>query len=92
MLISAYGLKEAVSVLRFDASRISETGGLGILILKPGFQKMAKILASIADIHLKLTRECGVPIVYGIKPRTGFYAIEMDTSQGYARPKLTQII
>jgi KaiC/GvpD/RAD55 family RecA-like ATPase len=92
MLISAYGLKDAVSVWRFDASRISETGGLGILILKPGYQKMAKILASIADIHLKLTRECGVPIVYGIKPRTGFYAIEMDTSQGYAMPKLTQII
>ena len=59
MLISAYGLKEAVSVLRFDASRISETGGLGILILKPGFQKLAKILASIAEVHLKLTRSVG---------------------------------
>jgi hypothetical protein len=92
MLISAYGLKEAVSVLRFDASRISETGGLGILILKPGFQKLAKILASIAEVHLKLTRECGVPIVYGIKPRTGFYAVEMDVSNGYAMPKLTLII
>jgi KaiC/GvpD/RAD55 family RecA-like ATPase len=91
-LISAYGLKETVSFLRFDASKIRETGGLGILILKPGYRKLAKILASIAEVHLKITRECGIPIVYGIKPRTSFYAIEMDVSNGYAMPKLTPII
>ena len=91
-LISAYGLKEALSVWNFDASRIRETGGLGILILKPGYSKLAKILAATADVHLKIARECGVPIVYGIKPRTGFYAIEMDVSKGYAMPKLTPII
>jgi KaiC/GvpD/RAD55 family RecA-like ATPase len=92
MLISTYGLKEALSVWNFDASRIRETGGLGIIALKPGYPKLAKILASIADVHLKITRECGAPLVYGVKPRTGFYAIEMDVSNGYAMPKLTPII
>jgi len=92
MLINAYGLKEAISVWSFDASRIRETGGLGILILKPGYPRLAKILASIADVHLKITRQLGIPIVYGIKPRTGFHAVEMDVSNGYVMPKLTPII
>jgi circadian clock protein KaiC len=92
MLISAYGLKDTLSILSFDASRIKEIGGLGILILKPGYRKLVKILASIADIHLKVMRESGAPIIYGIKPRTCFYAIEMDASKGYAMPKLTPIM
>jgi hypothetical protein len=92
MLISAYGLKEALSIWSFDASRIRETRGLGILILKPGYPRLAKILGAIADIHLKITREHGSVLVYGVKPRTNLHVLEMDTSKGHPMPKLTPII
>ncbi|MEM1508137.1 MAG: hypothetical protein QXN40_08505 [Candidatus Bathyarchaeia archaeon] len=78
MLIDAYGLREI--------------GGLGIVLLKPGYPRLAKILSSIADIHLRITREHGAVLVYGVKPRTSLHVLEMDVSKGYAMPKLTPII
>lgn len=91
-LIDLYGLKNTLSTLRIDSTRIRETRSLGIVLLKPGYPRLAKILAAIADIHLKITREHGSILVYGVKPRTNIYALEMDVSKGYATPKLTQII
>ncbi|MEM2673385.1 MAG: ATPase domain-containing protein [Candidatus Bathyarchaeia archaeon] len=91
-LMGTYGLKGTLSVLGIDATKIKETGGLGIILLKPGYPKLAKILGAIADIHLKITREHGAILVYGVKPRTNLHALEMDTSKGYATPKLTPII
>ncbi|MGB9960056.1 MAG: ATPase domain-containing protein [Candidatus Bathyarchaeales archaeon] len=92
MLIDAYGPKEALSILKVDAVKIRETEGLGIILLKPGYPKIAKILGSIAEIHIKIIREYGKIFVYSVKPRTGLHVLEMDTSKGYAMPKLTQII
>lgn len=92
MLIDNYGLKGLLHILRADITRLKETGGLGIIILKPGHPKLAKILGAMADVHLRIAREHGVPLLYGVKPRTGYYAIEMDTSKGYMMPKLTPIL
>ncbi|MEM0007902.1 MAG: ATPase domain-containing protein [Candidatus Bathyarchaeia archaeon] len=92
MLTDVYGIKETISILKMDATWIKENGGLGIILLKPGYPQLAKTLGAIADIHLKITREHGTIIVCGVKPRTCFYALEMDTSKGYAMPKLTPII
>ncbi|MBS7636587.1 AAA family ATPase [Candidatus Bathyarchaeota archaeon] len=91
-LIGTIGLKGTLSVLKTDATWIRETEGLGIILLKPGYPKMAKILSSIADIHVKIIREHGKILVYGVKPRTNLHVLEMDTSKGYPMPKLTQII
>ncbi|MEM3703344.1 MAG: ATPase domain-containing protein [Candidatus Bathyarchaeia archaeon] len=92
MLIDAYGPKEALSVFKVDAVRIRETEGLGIILLKPGHPKLAKILGSIAETHIKIIREYGKIFVYGVKPRTNLNVLEMDTSKGYPMPKLNQII
>ena len=92
MLIDIYGTRATLSTLIACTTRVRANEDLKIILLKPGYPRLAKILASMADVHLKITREHGLPLVYGVKPRTGFYAIEMDTSQGYAMPKLTQII
>ena len=91
-LIDYYGKGEALSVLKMDAARIRETKGLGIVLLKPGRPEVSKILGAIADIHLKIIREHGSLIVYGIKPRTGLYVTEMEDANGYPMPKLTSII
>lgn len=92
MLIDAYGLKGTISAIRAYTTRVRETGSLGITVLKPGYPKLAKILGATADIHLRITREHGAILVYGVKPRTGLHALEMDKSKGYAMPKLTPVI
>ncbi|MBS7634771.1 AAA family ATPase [Candidatus Bathyarchaeota archaeon] len=92
MIVDTYGAKETLSAIRRYAVGMRETGDLGIILLKPGYPRMAKILGATADIHLRITREHGAILVYGVKPRTKLHALEMDTSKGYAMPKLTPII
>ncbi|MEM0253445.1 MAG: ATPase domain-containing protein [Candidatus Bathyarchaeia archaeon] len=92
MLIDNYGARGTISILKVDATKIRETGGLGIMLLKPGYPKLAKILGSVAEVHVKIIREHGKVLVYGVKPRTNLHILEMDTSKGYALPKLTMIM
>jgi len=91
-LIDNYGVKGALSSIRIQATRIRERGGLGILLLKPSYPRLAKTLAALVEVHLKITREHGAVLVYGVKPRTNLHVLEMDTSEGYPMPKITPII
>jgi KaiC/GvpD/RAD55 family RecA-like ATPase len=91
-LIDNYRVEGALSIIRIQATRIRERGGLGILLLKPSHQELAKTLAALTDVHLKITREHGAVLVYGVKPRTSLHVLEMDTSEGYPMPKITPII
>lgn len=91
-LVDLYGYKRVPSILRTLATRIGSAGSLGIAILKPGTPRLRKFVSSVADVHLKITREHGVALVYGIKPRTMLHILEMDVSEGYPMPKLTPII
>ncbi|MBS7657975.1 MAG: ATPase domain-containing protein [Candidatus Bathyarchaeia archaeon] len=79
-------------ILSQDAIRIHKNEALGILVIKPGYEKLTIKLSSIATIHLKLVREHGCLLLYGLKPRTNLYAVEMDVSKGYPLPKLTPIV
>jgi hypothetical protein len=90
--IDTYGVKETLSAIRNHAARMRKTGDLGIILLKPGHPRLAKILSATADTHLKITREHGSALVYGVKPRTNLHILEMDTSKGHPMPKLTPII
>jgi len=29
-------------------------------------------------------------VIYGVKPKTGLYVVDMDTSRGYSYPKIMQ--
>jgi KaiC/GvpD/RAD55 family RecA-like ATPase len=92
MLIDAYGVKETLSLIKTYVPRMRETGDLSIILLKPSYPRLAKILDATADVHLKITREHGSVLIYGVKPRTNLYVLEMDTSEGYIMPKITPII
>ena len=92
MLIGAYGVKETISLIKTCVTRVREAGNLGIILLKPGYPRLAKIIGATVDIHLKITREHGSVLIYGVKPRTNLHILEMDTSKGYPMPKLTPII
>jgi KaiC/GvpD/RAD55 family RecA-like ATPase len=91
-LVTNYGQEASLKIWNIDATRIQEHGSLGILIAKPGYEEVSRILGSIADVHLRLVREHGALLLYGKKSRTGLYAVEADLSRGYALPKLTPIL
>ncbi|MEM2455140.1 MAG: ATPase domain-containing protein, partial [Candidatus Bathyarchaeia archaeon] len=92
MLIDTYGLKDALSAIRNHSVRVREKGDLYMILLKPGRPRLSEVLSAFSEFHLKITRKYGCAIIYGLKPRTPLYALEMDTSRGYFMPKLTQII
>ena len=86
-----YGEKEAYTAMRFVASIVARGKHLGIMLLKPGTPMLSRLLAAVADVHLKVTEEQGYLLVYGVKPRTPLYVMELDTSGGCLVPKLTPI-
>ena len=91
-LIMQYGLEEAVKLLSIGATMIREAQALGFFILKPGYPRtVSQLLNSIVDIHLKIVREHGALILYGLKPRTCLNFLEADFSKGCPLPKLTPI-
>lgn len=91
-LLSYFDEATCEKILSQDAIRIHKNEALGILVIKPGYEKLTIKLSSIATIHLKLVREHGCLLLYGLKPRTNLYAVEMDVSKGYPLPKLTPIV
>jgi len=91
-LIDAYGERETLWLMRTALAISRTTNDLTIALLKPGYPRAAEVLGATADVHLKITREHGTVFVYGVKPKTNLYALEMDTSEGYPMPKLTPII
>ncbi|RLI34255.1 hypothetical protein DRO53_04030 [Candidatus Bathyarchaeota archaeon] len=91
-LLSRYGEDNALKAISTGSTVTRERGALNIILLKPGYTRVAEILRAASDVHLRVTREHGVILFYGVKPRTGLYVMEMDVSQGYPLPKLTPIV
>jgi KaiC/GvpD/RAD55 family RecA-like ATPase len=91
-LIDTYGEKEALWLIRTGLTISRAMGDLFIALLKPGYPRVAEVLGATADVHLKVTREHGVVLIYGVKPRTNLYVVEMDVSEGYPMPRLTPVI
>ncbi|MEM2739710.1 MAG: ATPase domain-containing protein [Candidatus Bathyarchaeia archaeon] len=90
-LIANYGVENSIRVINLSIRETRIVGGLNIVIVKPIHPRIAEALPSISRIHLKLSREHGTYILYGVKPRTGLYALDVDTSRGYIETKLTPI-
>jgi len=91
-LMAHYGVDDTIKILNLSATMIREDGSLGILLLKPSYPRVSDILNAIVDVHLKIVREHGALLLYGLKPRTRLHFVEMDVSKGYPLPKLTPIL
>ncbi|MEM0083349.1 MAG: ATPase domain-containing protein [Candidatus Nezhaarchaeales archaeon] len=90
-LVDWYGEKAAFTMIRIAANAIRRGQHLGLMILKPGTPELSKAVAAVAEVHLKLIREHGCLLLYGIKPRTPLHVVELDVSDGYPQPKLTPL-
>jgi len=91
-LTTLYGENRCEEILNLTAAEARRTGAAVIVIVKAGLRDLAVRLSSTADLYLRLKREHGCLLLYGVKPRTGLYAVETDTSKGYPVPKLTTIL
>jgi len=91
-LIAHYGIDDTIKVLNLSATMNRENGSLSIFLLKPNYPRVPEYLNAIVDVHLKLIREHGALLLYGLKPRTRLHFIEMDVSEGYPLPKITPVL
>ena len=91
-LITLYGERLCEEILNLGATEARKAEALLLAIVKAGYRDLAVRLSPIADVYLRLTREDGCMLMYGVRPRTGLYAVEMDVSKGYPLPRLTPIV
>jgi len=91
-IIAYHGEEACERILNQSATRIRRMRSMLVALAKAGRKELTARVSPIADIHLRLVREHGCLLLYGIKPRTGLYGVEMDVSKGYPLPKLTPIV
>jgi len=91
-LKTIYGEERCEQILNLCATEVRRMGAVAIYITKAGYRDLAVKLSALADTYIRLTRRHGCLLLYGVKPRTPIYAVEMDTSKGYPLPRLTAIL
>ena len=64
------------------AARAAVNKDIQSIVARPNLQLTQKV-ANISQIHLVLTQRWGTLILYGVKPRTGFYGLQFTFGHGY---------
>ena len=83
--------EEALRSLFSAQDIVRQYRSLMFWLVKPITPWIVERLAPIADIHLKITREHGCALLYGIKPRTPLYAIQLKPDKTPPIPDLIRI-
>jgi circadian clock protein KaiC len=92
ILVNLYGEKNCWEILNLSAIEARKTDAAMLILAKAGLRYLVIRLSPMADIYLRLKRAHGCLLLYGVKPRTGLYMVEADTSKGYPIPKLTPML
>lgn len=87
-----WGAEAARKIGSMAAIRVKKERDIVIKLTDPKLKSINQKFVSLSDLHLKLVKEHGALLLYGLKPRTGLYVVEMDASAGYPLPKLTPIV
>src|SRR3989442_6866870 len=64
------------------ASRAAVNKDIQSIVARPNLALTQKV-ANISQIHLVLSQRWGTLILYGVKPPTGFYALQVTFGHGY---------
>ncbi len=83
--------KVAVEQLFQAVTKIKMSQDLGIGIVKPGLDLSQEIM-NMSDTYMKIIDIDKVPCIYGIKPKTGIYALVEDRELGAPHVELIPII
>ncbi len=87
----AENLEKLFSQIGADITECKAQENLVLAVARPGLRITQRIL-NMVDFHLRLIERHGCILFYGVKPRTGIYAVECDISKGYSMLKLTAMV
>ena len=79
------------SFLDTESIHTRNTGGLLVLLSRPGEEATTQHASNLAHIHLRLYNQRGVILMDGVKPQTPLYALEQNNYEGYPSLTLTPI-
>jgi len=79
------------SFLDTESMQTRNTGGLLVLLSRPGEEATRQHASNLAHTHLRVHNQRGVMLLDGVKPQTPLYALEQDGSAGYPSLSLTPI-
>jgi KaiC/GvpD/RAD55 family RecA-like ATPase len=91
MLENTYGKAPLQKFLSDFTINVRINKDLGIIIAKPGLSYIER-LRYVCDIHLVLVEHKGSVVLYGVKPRTSAYFLDVDVTNGNRRPILIPIM
>jgi len=86
--------RDAGAALRRCAQQVSlgrVNQDMTFLVARESLESARK-LRGMCDIHIKMIEMYGACYVYGVMPRTGFYNVDIDISQGYPVPEMTPVV
>jgi len=86
-----HGYEGLVTLANLDVTRTKKLGSLTIWLFKSVYPEILERLVPLSTVYLRLVERNGCVLLYGLKPRTPFYAVEQDLSKGYPLPRLTPI-
>lgn len=73
-----------------NLSSLRSSKAIVISITKPG-QRISSEISNISDYQMRLLTRNGAVFLYGIKPRTIYYGIEIDEKRGFPYIKLVPV-
>ena len=79
------------SFLDTESMHTRYTGGLLVLLSRPGEEATTRHASNLAHTHLRIHNQRGVMLMDGVKPQTPLYALEQDNREGYPSLAMTPI-
>jgi circadian clock protein KaiC len=83
--------EQCMSFLDTEAMHTRNTGGLLVLLSRPGEEATTQHASNLAHTHMRVHNQRGVMLLDGVKPQTPLYALDQDGSAGYPSLSLTPI-
>ena len=81
----------AIRDLLSTVSKTKKTEDVGLCVVRPGL-KLTQEIMNLADTYIRLFVKDRVLFLYGIKPRTGVYAVIIDEDRGLPYIKLEPMV
>jgi KaiC/GvpD/RAD55 family RecA-like ATPase len=85
------GAENTIKKMGEAVRELKDSGDLQIALAKPGLE-VSKQIINLAETYIRFQSFFGTAVLYGVHPETGFYVIEVDTSQGFPRVILFPIV
>lgn len=85
------GVENTIQKMGEGVRDLKSSGDLQIALTKPGL-KVSQQIINLAETYFRFLSIFGTAVMYGVRPETGFYVIELDGSEGYPRVKLIPIV